>query len=76
MSEDKKPKKIVKKAEKKSADKSDANTISLVTLAKEAKLKGASARAKLRAAGLKPDGRWTWKKGSSELKKAREALGL
>ena len=75
MSEDKKPKKVVKKAEAKKADKVEAG-VSLKDLAKESKLTGSNARAKLRAAGLKPDGRWSWKKGSGDLAKARKALGL
>lgn len=74
MSDKVKPKKVVKKAEK--VEKVDANVVSLASLSKEAKLTGANARARLRAAGLKPDGRWSFKKGSGDLKKAREALGL
>jgi hypothetical protein len=68
----KKPAKIVKKA---AAAKPDGG-VSLKDLAKEAKLTGSNARAKLRAAGLKPDGRWSFKKGSGDLSKARKALGL
>lgn len=73
----KKPTKVVKKvAAEKPAKKAVEGGVQLKDLAKEAKLTGANARAKLRAAGLKPDGRWTWKKGSGDLSKARKALGL
>lgn len=62
-------------APKKAAAK-DENVVTLAELTKEAKLKGTVARAKLRAAGLKCEGRWQWKNGSGDLTKARKALGL
>lgn len=68
----KKPTKVAKKPEKKGSE----GGVSLKELAKEAKVSGPNARAKLRAAGLKPDGRWVFKKGSGDLSKARKALGL
>lgn len=64
-----------KTAPKKAASK-DENIVTLAELAGEAKLKGTVARAKLRAAGLKCEGRWQWKKGSGDLAKAQKALGL
>lgn len=65
-----------KKAASKKAASKDENIVTLAELAGEAKLKGTVARAKLRAAGLKCEGRWQWKKGSGDLTKARKALGL
>lgn len=64
-----------KTAPKKAASK-DEDIVTLAELAGEAKLKGTVARAKLRAAGLKCEGRWQWKKGSGDLAKAQKALGL
>lgn len=64
-----------KTAPKKAASK-DENIVTLAELAGEAKLKGTVARAKLRAAGLKCEGRWQWKKGSGDLAKAQKVLGL
>lgn len=52
--------------------------VSVADLAHEAEITAQSARVKLRSAeGVeRPEGRWLWKEGSKELKKAREALGL
>lgn len=51
--------------------------VSLADLAKEFKLAPQSARVKLRNADLSPPegSRWSWKKGSKELKLARDVLG-
>lgn len=51
-----------------------ADHISLKDLAKDYKMEARVARRKLRLAGLKPEGRWTWEKGSAALKKAESAL--
>jgi hypothetical protein len=65
-----------KTASKSNGAKKEAKTdgISLKDLAKEYKMKESAARRKLRAAGLKPDGRWVFEKGSSQLTKAKAAL--
>lgn len=70
------PKKEPAKTAPKKAASKDENIVTLAELAGEAKLKRTVARAKLRAAGLKCEGRWQWGKGSGDLAKARKALGL
>lgn len=69
-------KKVVKKTATAAASKSTEGHVTLKDLAKEAKLKPASARVKLRSAEVERDGRWSWKPNSSGLKAARKALGL
>lgn len=61
-------------AKKKSAAKDTEGMVSLKTLCKELKIDATAARRKLREAGLKPDGRWMWKEGSGDLKKANSVL--
>jgi hypothetical protein len=51
-----------------------ADHVTLKQLCKEYKLEPRIARRKLRLAGLKPEGRWSWEKGSSALKKAETTL--
>jgi len=63
-------------AKAKKANGADDGAIKLKDLAKAAKLEPHIARRQLRKAGVPNEGRWTWKDGSSELRKAREALGL
>lgn len=70
-----------KKARKKAKSDEETNGGDLVTLkqlAAEADISPQAARAKLRNADLKrPEGsRWGWAKGSKELAKVRDALGL
>lgn len=68
--------KVVKKKDKKEKESLDG-LIQLKELAKEAKVSPTSARVKLRGADVESDaGRWAWKKGSSNYKAARKALGL
>ena len=69
-------KKSKKKSKAESSD--DGDMVTLKKLAGEADITPQVARAKLRAAGVKrPDGsRWGWEKGSKDLMKARDALGL
>jgi len=51
--------------------------VSVAMLADEAEITAQSARVKLRSSEIeRPEGRWVWKEGSKELKKAREILGL
>lgn len=51
--------------------------VSVAELAEEAEITAQSARVKLRSSEVeRPEGRWIWKEGSKELKKAREVLGL
>jgi hypothetical protein len=51
--------------------------ISVAQLAEEAEITPQSARVKLRTSEIsRPEGRWLWKKGSSQLKEARKVLGL
>ena len=74
-------KKVTKKVEaapakSKKAAAADDGSIKLKDLAKAAKLEPHIARRQLRKAGVPNDGRWTWKDGSVELRKAREALGI
>jgi hypothetical protein len=59
---------------KKGNGAADPNQITLKQLCKDYKLEPRIARRKLRLAGLKPEGRWSWEKGSSSLKKAETAL--
>jgi hypothetical protein len=63
-------------AAKKAPVEIDPDSVPLGELLKEANIGGQAARRKLRAAKLARSGRWAWKKGSTELKAAREALGL
>ena len=80
-----KVKKVVKKAAKKGngggaprgPQEVPEGFVSVAQLAQEAEIAGQSARVKLRASDVKrPEGRWLWKKGSSDLKAARKVLGL
>lgn len=75
-----KAKKVTKKtgkASKSESKKADTEgRILLADLASEAKITGASARRRLRAADLSPEGRWSWEEGSKALKEARKVLGL
>ena len=72
------PAKAVKAApaKKKVEAAGEEGRVKLKDLAKEAKLEPHIARRQLRKAGVPNEGRWSWKDGSSELSKAREALGL
>ncbi len=61
-------------APKAKAKGDDEGGVTLKDIAKEAKLEPRIARRKLRKAGIGAEGRYSWKEGSSDLKKAREAL--
>jgi len=51
--------------------------VSVAQLAEEAEITPQSARVKLRSSEVeRPEGRWLWKNGSSQLKAARKVLGL
>jgi hypothetical protein len=51
--------------------------VSIAQLAEEAEITPQSARVKLRSSDVeRPEGRWLWKSGSSQLKAARKVLGL
>lgn len=52
----------------------DPNQVTLKQLCKDHKMEPRIARRKLRAAGLKPEGRWSWGKGTPALRKAETAL--
>lgn len=71
-------KKVSKKKAKSSDEKSNGDVVTLKQLAAEAEISPQAARAKLRNADLKrPEGsRWGWEKGSKELAKVRDAIGL
>lgn len=81
-----KVKKVIKKVAKKSSNGGGAprgpqevpdGYISVAQLAEEAEITPQSARVKLRTSEIaRPEGRWLWKKGSSQLKEARKVLGL
>ncbi len=73
---DAKAKKNGKAAKADKDEDSNDGMITLADLAGEAKISGAAARRKIRAAELERDGRWAWKDGSKSLKTARKALGL
>ena len=67
-----KAKTVTKAAPEKKGNGADG--VTLKQLCKEFKLEPRVARRKLRLAGLKPEGRWSWDKGSAALKKAEAAL--
>lgn len=82
-------KKVVKKVVKKAAKGGNGGGaprgpqevpegfVSVAQLAEEAEITPQSARVKLRTSEIaRPEGRWLWKKGSSQLKEARKVLGL
>lgn len=71
-------KKVGKKSKSEGKKRNDdgGDRILLADLASEAGITGASARRRLRAAELSPEGRWSWEPGSKALKEARKALGL
>lgn len=66
------PKAKAPKAEK--APKNE-NSVSLKSVAAEFKMDPRAARKKLRAKGMKAEGRWAWDKGSKDLDKVRDLLG-
>lgn len=70
------PKKAAKKTKSaaKKANGHAENQITLKDLAKDYKMHPRIARRRLRLAGLKPEGRWAFEKGSAALKKAEAAL--
>jgi hypothetical protein len=70
----KKPIRKIKKTASKGNGADTANQITLKQLCKDYKLEPRVARRKLREAGLKPEGRWSWEKGSAALKKAETTL--
>lgn len=63
-----------KKAAAKKANGHAENLVHLKDLAKDYKMEPRVARRALRSAGLKPEGRWAWEKGSAALKKAETTL--
>lgn len=67
----KKAKGSTKKA---AAEAAKANTVSLPEICKPLKLDPRAGRRHLRNAKLKNPGRWSWPKGSAELKKAEATL--
>jgi len=70
------PKKAAAKPAKpaKAKTKKDPNSVSLKDLASKLKIEPRDARKKLRKAGVKTEGRWSWPAGSADLKKVESIL--
>lgn len=69
-----KKKTSAKKVSAKKTNGASENLVTLKQLCKDVKLDPRVARRKLRNADLKADGRWSWEKGSSALKKVTDVL--
>ena len=70
----KKAAKPVAKAAAKPAKEKDPNAVSLKDLCSKLKIEPRDARKKLRKAGIKAEGRWSWTAGSADLKKIESTL--